>query len=682
MAEVISHLPRFSLKNIDADTAVQLYRRMLLPRLIEEKMISRLRQGKLSKWFSGIGQEAVAVGAASALAPDEYILPMHRNLGVFTTRGVPLARIFQQIMGKPGGFTKGRDRSFHFGTKEYHIVGMISHLGPQLSVGSGIALAYQLQRAGKVALAFTGEGGTSEGEFHEALNTAAVWRLPIIFLIENNGYGLSTPTEEQFVNPRLVERARGYGMEGVRIDGNNVLEVYQTIKDLAEDLRKTPRPVLVEAVTFRMRGHEEASGTKYVPAELMEQWQRRDPLLTYEAFLFEQGLITEAQVEAWRKELAREIQQALHEAVAAPPVEPDVNTELRDVYPAHQPARRQPAFDIADVEPPLWAPQSPEMEEMRFIDAIHNGLEQAMEKWDDLVLMGQDIADYGGVFKATDHLVERFGKARVRNTPLCESAIVGIAHGLGIEGFRSMVEMQFADFVSNAMTQIVNNLAKSHYRWGHASNVVIRMPTGAGTAAGPFHSQSLEGWFMHTPGLVVLYPATPYDAKGLLLSAFEYPGPVMFFEHKFLYRSLKGRVWKDYYTLPIGKARTVRQGTDLSIITYGWGVHQAIALQKKMGDAASLDIVDLRSLLPWDQEAVADSVRRTGKVILLYEATFTMGPGAEIAAFIADELFEYLDGPVKRVASLDTPVPFAGPLEAQFLPWGRLEPAVKELLEY
>ncbi len=682
MVEVIEHLPRFSLKDTPPELAVLLYRRMLLPRMIEQKMISRLRQGKLSKWFSGIGQEAIAVGATSALAPDEYVLPMHRNLGVFTTRNIPLDRLFQQIMGKPGGFTKGRDRSFHFGTKEYHIVGMISHLGPQLSVGSGIALAHRLKKEKKVAVAFTGEGGTSEGEFHEALNTAAVWGLPVIFLIENNGYGLSTPADEQFANHRLVERARGYGIEGVRIDGNNVLEVYHTIARLAKKMRRQPQPVLVEAVTFRMRGHEEASGTKYVPPRLMAQWERRDPVHTYEEFLINEGLITPAQVKTWQKEIAQQIQQALQKAVAAPDVEADVAAELRDVYPAHRPARRAPSFEISQVEPPLWAPQTPRMRELRYLDAIREGLEQAMERWDDLVLMGQDIADYGGVFKATDGLMARFGKTRVRNTPLCESAIVGIAHGLSIQGMRSMVEMQFADFVSNAMTQIVNNLAKSHYRWGHAPNVVIRMPTGAGTGAGPFHSQSLEGWFMHTPGLVVLYPATPYDAKGLLLSAFEYPGPVMFFEHKFLYRSLKGPVWNDYYTLPIGRARTVRQGTDLSIITYGWGVHQAGALQEKLGGSASLDIVDLRSLLPWDREAVAASVRRTGKVIVLYEATLTLGPGAEIAAWIADALFEHLDAPVKRVASLDTPVPFAPPLEARFLPWGRLEAAVKDLLAY
>ncbi len=683
MVEIIHEAPAFSLEGVSPDEARLLYQRMLLARLIEEKMISRLKQGKLSKWFSGIGQEAIAVGVTSALHSDEYILPMHRNLGVFTTREVPLDRLFQQIMGKPGGFTKGRDRSFHFGTKEYHIVGMISHLGPQLSVGAGIALAYRLRKAGKVAAAFTGEGGTSEGEFHEALNTAAVWRLPIIFIIENNGYGLSTPTDEQFVNGRLFERAAAYGMEGFRVDGNNVLEVYRQVRRIAEALRTSPRPVLIEAVTFRMRGHEEASGTKYVPQEWMDAWAKRDPLITYEDFLKQEGLLTDDEIQRLRKEYARQIQQALHAAIQAPDVQPDPARELADVYPSFTPSVRPPDFEVPDgLETPVWAPSSPERHEVRYVDAIAEAHRQAMERWDDLILMGQDIADYGGVFKVTDGLATRFGKERVRNTPLCESAIVGIAHGLGIMGFRSMVEMQFADFVSNAMTQIVNNLAKSHYRWGHASNVVVRMPTGAGTAAGPFHSQSLEAWFMHVPGLVVLYPATPYDAKGLLLAAFEYPGPVMFFEHKFLYRSLKGKVWKNFYTLPIGKARTVRQGTDLSIITYGWGVHQALELQRRLGDAVSLDILDLRTLLPWDKEAVAESVRRTGKALILYEATLTMGPGAEIAAFIGDELFESLDGPVRRVASLDTPVPFAPPLEAQFLPWGRLEAAVQELLEY
>ncbi len=681
MVEVIQNAPTFSLRGVSTKEAIMLYRRMLLPRLIEEKMISRLKQGKLSKWFSGIGQEAIAVGVTSALAPDEYILPMHRNLGVFTTRNVPLERLFQQIMGKPGGFTKGRDRSFHFGTTEYHIIGMISHLGPQLSVGSGIALAYRLHRQQKVVAVFTGEGGTSEGEFHEALNTAAVWQLPVIFVIENNGYGLSTPTDEQFLNPHLADRARAYGMEGFRVDGNNVIDVYRLIRQLARKIRQQPRPVLIEAVTFRMRGHEEASGTRYVPRELMEAWARRDPLQTYESFLLNKGLITREDIRQYRKEYSSKIGEALHRAIQAPGVDPDPEQELADVYPSFTPEYKSPNFTIpSELEPPLYGPDSSDMHEVRFIDAIAEAHRQAMERWNDLVLMGQDIAEYGGVFKVTDGLSVRFGKDRVRNTPLCESAIVGIAHGLGIMGIRSMVEMQFADFVSNAMTQIVNNLAKSHYRWGHASNVLIRMPTGAGTTAGPFHSQSLEAWFMHTPGLVVLYPATPYDAKGLLLAAFEYPGPVMFFEHKFLYRSVKGKVWKDFYTLPIGKARTVRKGNDLSIITYGWGVHQALALQQRLN--ADLDIVDLRTLLPWDKEAVAESVRRTGKALLLYEATLTMGPGAEIAAFISDELFEWLDGPVRRVAALDTPVPFAPSLEAQYLPWQRLEHEAKKLLNY
>jgi len=645
---------------------LHLYRALVKPRMIEEKMLILLRQGRISKWFSGMGQEAISVGCAEALHPEELVFTMHRNLGVFTSRQVPLERLFAQWQGKASGFTKGRDRSFHFGSMEHGIVGMISHLGPQLSLAGGAGLAARLSGTQQVALAFSGEGATSEGEFHEALNVAAVWKLPVIFIIENNGYGLSTPTDEQYACSRLAERGAGYGMRALTLDGNDVLEVNRTVRRLAEELRAKPEPVLLECLTFRMRGHEEASGTKYVPKELMDAWAARDPVINYEQYLMQTGLLTEEERKAVRTSIRAEIEAGLEKAFGEEAISPQAEREVGDVY---APSASMPT-------PPATARAS----ERRFVDAISEGLRQAMETHDRLVLMGQDIAEYGGVFKITQGFSEQFGTDRVRNTPLCESAILGIGLGLSLRGYKSMVEMQFADFVSCGFNQIVNNLAKLHYRWGQAADVVVRMPTGAGVGAGPFHSQSNEAWFAHTPGLKVLYPATPRDAKGLLLAAFEDPNPILFFEHKALYRSLSGSVPDDYYTEPIGKARLAREGDQLSVITYGMGVHWAQQVCDELDISA--DIVDLRSLLPLDYEAIDRSVAKTNKVIVLHEDTLFGGLGGELAAYISEHLFEHLDGPVLRVASLDTPVPFAGPLEQQFLPVDRFRDAVRRLAAY
>ncbi|MBX2961616.1 MAG: dehydrogenase E1 component subunit alpha/beta [Cyclobacteriaceae bacterium] len=651
-------------------TAIQLkhlYEAILRPRLIEEKMLILLRQNKISKWFSGIGQEAIAVGLTEALEKDEYILPMHRNLGVFTSRHMPFDRLFAQWQGTMMGYTKGRDRSFHFGTNEHHIVGMISHLGPQNGVADGIALATKLKEENKVTAVFNGDGGTSEGDFHEAVNVAAVWDLPVIFVIENNGYGLSTPSNEQFRCKSFVDKAIGYGIEGVQVDGNNILEVYATVKKIAEEIRKNPRPILLECITFRMRGHEEASGTKYVPKELMDMWGKKDPVENYEKFLIAEGVLSDKEVENIRKKIKKEIEAGLSVAFEETHPQPSTETEFNDVYAPHHSVSLVPATD--------------KQTEKRFIDAISDGLRQSMERFPNLVLMGQDIAGYGGVFKITDGFVKQFGKERVRNTPICESAILGAGLGLSIKGMKAMVEMQFADFVSEGITQIVNNLAKTHWRWGQNADVVVRMPTGAGTAAGPFHSQSNEAWFFHTPGLKIVYPSNPYDAKGLLCASFEDPNPVMYFEHKLLYRSVKEQVPDDYYTVEIGKAKLVREGADLSIITYGMGVHWATEILDSM-NSIQADVLDLRTLLPWDKEAVEATVKKSNRVLILHEDTLTGGIGAEISAWITEHCFKHLDAPVMRVASLDTAIPFAPTLEQNFLPKGRLKSKIGELLAF
>ncbi len=645
---------------------LELYHALLRPRMIEEKMLVLLRQGRISKWFAGIGQEAITVGVTFALKPEEYVFTMHRNLGVFTTREVPLERLFCQWQGKLPGFTKGRDRSFHFGAPEYNIVGMISHLGPQLSFAGGVGLSSNLAEEGKITVAFTGEGGTSEGDFHEALNVAAVWKLPVLFVIENNGYGLSTPTSEQYACKDLADRAVGYGMEGHIIDGNNILEVYDTVNRLAKSMRKNPRPILLECKTFRMRGHEEASGTKYVPKELIEHWGKRDPIANYEKFLIKEGLLTEEKIKEWRKAIKQEIEAGLEVAYATPDVTANLTTELTDLYAPH--------------ESKTSLPQSPNTSPKRFVDAISDGLRQAMQKHDNLVLMGQDIADYGGVFKITDGFMAEFGKGRVRNTPLCESAIMGIGLGLSLKGYKAMMEMQFADFATCGFNQIINNAAKLHYRWGQKVDMVIRMPTGGGVGAGPFHSQSNEAWFFHTPGLKVVYPSNPYDAKGLLLASFEDPNPIMYFEHKALYRSISAEIPDDYYTVEIGKAAITREGSEATIVTYGNAVHWAKNAVEQLG--VDIEIIDLRTLLPLDYDTIIASVKKTNRVLLLHEDTMIGGIGGELSAYIAENLFEHLDAPIKRVASLDTPFPFAKDLERQFLPQERLLIAIEELLAY
>jgi 2-oxoisovalerate dehydrogenase E1 component len=656
----------FDRKQKDDATLVNLYKRILYPRMIEEKMLMLLRQGRIGKWFSGIGQEAIAVGSTLAMLSSEYILPMHRNLGVFTSRGIPLKRLMAQWQGKLTGFTKGRDRSFHFGSQEHKIIGMISHLGPQMALADGIALGDVLSAKAQATLVFTGEGATSEGDFHEALNVAAVWRLPVIFLIENNGYGLSTPVQEQYSCKALADKAIGYGIEGIQVDGNNILEVYDVFTALAEDIRKNPRPVLVECLTFRMRGHEEASGTKYVPAALLEEWQNKDPIASFESYLRTLGVLKEDEIADIKTIFKKEIEQEVEAAFNEPEPISDPSRELEDMF-----------FPYVQEVVTAGVPDK----NIRYLDAITEGLKLGMQRHSNLVLMGQDIAEYGGAFKITEGFVQEFGKARVRNTPICESAIVGAALGLSINGYKAMVEMQFADFVTCGFNQIVNNLAKTHYRWGEKADVVVRMPTGAGTGAGPFHSQSNEAWFTKTPGLKVVYPAFPHEAKGLLLAAIDDPNPVIYFEHKYLYRSLTGPVPEGYYTTEIGKANILRSGGQLSIVTYGLGVHWALDYLNKHPQV-SATLIDLCSLQPWDKETVAQAVKATGKVLTLHEDTLGSGFGAELAAWIAEHCFEYLDAPVMRCGSLDTAIPMNKILENSFLAKSQLPGLIEKLINY
>ncbi|MEY8021778.1 thiamine pyrophosphate-dependent enzyme [Muriicola sp. SD30] len=657
---------QFQHHGLSNEELLDLYKAMLKPRMIEEKMLILLRQGKISKWFSGIGQEAIAAGVTLALQPEEYILPMHRNLGVFTNRNVPLNRLFSQWQGKKSGFTKGRDRSFHFGTQEFRIVGMISHLGPQLGVADGIALADRLQGNKRVTAVFTGEGATSEGDFHEALNIAAVWDLPVIFCVENNGYGLSTPTSEQFRCKHIADKGKGYGMESYIIDGNNILEVYSRLKALTKSVRQRPRPLLLEFKTFRMRGHEEASGTKYVPQHLLDEWAARDPIENYVAYLKEEKVLSEEVEVEIKKEFIHEIDDNLQLAFAEEPIQSTESIELSDVYKdfVYQNVKEQDGKS-----------------NIRLVDAISDGLKQSMEKHDNLIILGQDIADYGGVFKVTEGFTEAFGKDRVRNTPICESAVVSAAMGLSINGMKTVMEMQFADFVSSGFNPIVNYLAKVHYRWNEPADVVIRMPCGAGVGAGPFHSQTNEAWFTKTPGLKVVYPAFPYDAKGLLATAINDPNPVLFFEHKALYRSIYQDVPDSYYTLPFGKASLLKEGEDITVVTYGAGVHWMLEILDN-NTHFKVDLIDLRTLQPLDWETIFSSVKKTGKCLIVQEDTLFGSIASDISATLMEKCFEFLDAPVKRIGSMETPVPFARTLEDLYLPKGRIVEALSDLLNY
>ena len=657
---------KYKTTNLSSETKIELYKAMLKPRLIEEKMLILLRQGKISKWFSGIGQEAISIGVTLTMQKEEYILPMHRNLGVFTSRDIPLYRLFSQWQGKANGFTKGRDRSFHFGTQEFNIVGMISHLGPQFGVADGIALASNLKNKNQVTAVFTGDGGTSEGDIHEALNVASVWQLPVLFCIENNGYGLSTPTTEQYNCKDLADRAIGYGMESHIIDGNNILEVYTKISKITKDMRSNPKPVLIEFKTFRMRGHEEASGTKYVPQDLMDAWEKKDPVDNFRAYLIAENILTEKLDDIFKAEIKAEIDTHLDKTNDEEKLTSSISNELNDVYQE---------FNYQQVE------ENINTKELRLIDAISEGLKQAMEKHDDLVIMGQDVAEYGGVFKITDGFVEQFGKDRVRNTPICESAIIETAMGLSISGIKSVVELQFSDFITSGFNPVVNYLAKSHYRWNQNADVVLRMPCGAGVAAGPFHSQTNEAWFTKTPGLKVVYPAFPKDAKGLLATAINDPNPVLFFEHKALYRSIRQEVPTDYFTIPFGKAVMLRTGEQITVIAYGQAVHWAMDTLDKHPEIDA-DLIDLRSLQPLDTDAIYASAKKTGKVIILQEDSLFGGIASDISALIMENCFEFLDAPVKRVASLDTPIPFINQLEDQYLSRDKFEGELLDLVAY
>ena len=656
-------------KSLTHKQYLNLYKSLLLPRLIEEQMLLFLRKGKISKWFSGIGQEAISVGITSALKSNDVILPMHRNLGVFTTRNVDLETLFSQLMNKKDGFTKSRDRTFHFGCPDKHIIGMISHVAAMLPVANGYGFAFQINKEKRVAVAFVGDGATSEGDFHEALNLAAVWNLPVIFVIENNGYALSTPTNQQYACTNLIDRAVGYGMKSLSLDGNDLLDVYHQFGKIVKKTRNGEGPYLVEAKTFRMRGHEEASGVDYVPEKLINSWNKKDPVLRFETQLKSKKVIDENGIKKIKQNLLSTIIPILDKVSSKPESSSTENEEINDVY-------SPPGFKIKN--------PSKKKREIRYIDAIKECLDQKLEDDSSVLFYGQDIAEYGGVFKVSEGFLKKFGNDRIRNTPIIESGLVGMGLGVSLNGLKPVIEIQFADFITCAFNQIVNNLAKNYYRWGSSVNVTIRMPSGGGMGAGPFHSQNPEAWFCHVPGLKVVVPSNPMDAKGLLNSAIDDPNPVLFFEHKALYRSQIGEVPENLYHIELGKAKRVKEGDSLTIICYGLAVHWAIDAVDSLGEyEGRIEIIDLRTLIPWDKDLIRASVQKTGRVLILHEDHLTGGFGAEISAWISEHCFEYLDAPVTRLGSLDTPIPANEKIEKDvFWPKNQIHSSLTQSLNY
>ena len=694
------------------------YALMRLTRVLDSRFESLLLTGRVTKWYSEVGNEATTVPAGLALEAGDALCTLHRDLGAILAVYLDPARTFpglgpgrlwnepdgrrpdpeeilhrlaSQLLGRDQGFSRGVERSFHYGylDPEAGILhpGMISHLGAMIPVAAGCAFAFRQAGSDRVALNFIGDGGTSTGDFHEGLNIAAVWRLPLVLVIENNRYAFSTPTSLQYASERLSDRAAGYGMAGETVDGNDPDAMAEAMARAVERARAGEGPTLIEAMLGRMRGHSEGDDSlKVVPEDELERYLSEDPVPAYPRRLEEEGVLdaeTRSAVEARSKEL---VERVLDRALAGPPPRPE--TARRPVF---APATATAAASVQAAAPASEARGEAAGESLlppaegpvTYVEAIHRGLAEEMERDEAVVLLGQDIGVFEGAFRVTRGLHEHWPE-RVLDTPIAESGTLGIAIGASLLGLRPVVEMQFADFVTCGFNQLVNVAAKLYYRWQVPCPLVVRLPSGGGVGAGPFHSQNPEGWFAHVPGLKVICPAGAADARALLKAAIRDPNPVLFFENKYLYRRIKEELPAGDDVARLGEARVMRPGGDLTLVAYGATTWIALeAAEALAADGVEAEVIDLRTLVPFDEETVLASVRKTGRALIVHEDELTGGFGAEVAARIASEAFSWLDAPVRRLAYPDRPSPYAKVLERELLPdWEKVLAAARELLAY
>lgn len=685
------------------------YAYMKLARDFDARFENLLLTGRVSKWYSEVGNEATTVPAGLALEPGDALCTLHRDLGAILAVYLDAGRIFPgfdfgavdpqkpepvailrrlacQLLGKGDGFSQGVERSFHYGylapDEDILHVGMISHLGSMIPVAAGCAFAFQQDGSDRVAINFIGEGGTSTGDFHEGLNMAAVWKLPLILVIENNRYAFSTPADLQYAAEKLSDRGVGYGIAAGTVDGNDPDAMAEAYDRAVARARRGDGPTLIEAMLGRMRGHSEGDDSlKVVPKEDLERYVAADPVPGYRRRILDEGVADEATVERLEQRVKDLVEEAIGQALEASP--PTAETARRAVF--------APVPEPSPVGPSASGPVSETMledaRESTYVEAVTRALWEEMERDEKVVLLGQDIGVFEGAFRVTRGFHERWPH-RVFDTPIAESGTIGIAVGASLLGYRPVVEMQFADFVSCGFNQLVNVAAKLFYRWQIPCPLVVRLPSGGGAGAGPFHSQNPEGWFAHTGGLKVVCPATAHDALGLLKASIRDPNPVLFFEHKFLYRRIKEKLTSAPGETDgvgrLGEAAIRREGTDLTLVAYGASVWAALDAARELEtEGISAEVVDLRTLVPFDEETVLASVKKTSRVLIVHEDQLTAGFGAEVAARVADGGFTDLDAPVRRVAYPDRPSPFAKALEQELLPGkDKVLAAARELMSF
>ncbi|MGQ9732288.1 MAG: alpha-ketoacid dehydrogenase subunit alpha/beta [Candidatus Zipacnadales bacterium] len=637
----------------------ELYRQMVTIREFETELLRASRRGDLADaTHLCIGQEAIAVGAIAALRPEDFITSTHRGHGHCIAKGADVRRMMAELYGRASGYCRGRGGSMHIADFSLGICGANGIVGAGLPIANGIALAAKLKGTGQVCLSFFGEGAANQGAFHEALNLASIWRLPVVFICENNQYAVSMAANESMNIEHVADRAAAYGIPGRVVDGNDVLAVREATAAAVKRARRGEGPTLLECKTYRLTGHYAMDPDRYRPPDERKWWEKNnDPLQRARQLLLDSGLATAEELKAQQRSIRAAIRAAHRSARDEEPYPPVAET-CADLYTPQPP--------LPDSGPP------PEGSPQRtFVEALGEAIAFEMERDERVLLIGEDVGKRGGAFQVSAGLLDRFGADRVRDTPISESAIVGCGVGAAMQGLRPLCEIMFSDFSTIAMDQIANQAAKMRYMFGGQVSVplVIRMTSGcAGRARGAQHSQSLEAWFMHTPGLKVVYPSTPAEAKGLLIAAIRDEDPVIFLEHKGLLQEV-GPVPEGEYIIPLGQAAVKREGSDITFVTYARGVHIALEAARRLEkNAIQAEVIDLRTLVPLDKDTLLASVRKTGRVVVVTEDCQTAGAAAEIMAVIIEHAFNMLKEAPVRICGLDVPLPYSTPLEACALP--------------